>query len=271
MRAVLLSLLALSLAAFGPCEASAQSAAGAGSTAQSAPPTSTHTPHKLAAKPAPHTAKQASSKTSGKTPVLSARHGITVKRPVHPLPKPVAAPKIPAAKAAEAAKPAAKPATASHPAAPSRPVIPADEGPVTHLHLPRFASLKTDDVNMRHGPGARYPVMWTYKRRDLPVKIEGEFDVWRLVEDMDGVKGWVHQATLSGRRSFVITGTESRTMRDSADPNAAPVAVLKPGVVGRLHSCDAASAWCQVQVDGYRGWLERDAFWGTDPGEAVQP
>lgn len=156
-------------------------------------------------------------------------------------------------------------------AKPPPPPLPPDVGTNTGLHLPRYASLKSDDVNMRSGPGERYPVEWTYKRRDLPVKIEREFDVWRLVEDMDGIKGWVHQATLTGRRSFVIIGTEDRTVRADASPTADAVAVLKPGVVGRIRACDAAKDWCQVQVDDYRGWLQRGDFWGADAGEVITP
>jgi SH3-like domain-containing protein len=83
---------------------------------------------------------------------------------------------------------------------------PADKGTVTGLPLPRFAALRADEVNMRSGPGQRYPIAWVYHRRDLPVKIEREFDVWRLVEDSDGQKGWVHQATLVGARTFVVPG-----------------------------------------------------------------
>ncbi|MCE2565287.1 SH3 domain-containing protein [Komagataeibacter sp. FNDCF1] len=85
---------------------------------------------------------------------------------------------------------------------------PADstKGSVTGLPLPRFAAFRADEVNLRTGPGQRYPIDWVYHRRGLPVKIEREFDVWRLVEDSDGQKGWVHQATLVGTRTFVIPG-----------------------------------------------------------------
>jgi SH3-like domain-containing protein len=191
------------------------------------------------------------------TPVIAPKKGSVARRAVHKTAPLIAAPP----------KPASKPAP--KPVAPAKPAIPADQGSVTGLHLPRFASLKTDDVNMRSGPGARYPVLWTYKRRELPVRIEREFDIWRLVEDMDGIKGWVHQATLAGRRTFVITGTEPRTMRSDASDGAAAVAVLKPGVVGRVKSCEANAAWCAVQVGDYRGWLARADFWGSDAGEAV--
>ena len=193
-------------------------------------------------------------------------------QPHHPPHRPVhhAAPAKPSAPAAQPAAPAAPPPAATPASAPAA-AAPAEpnKGSNTSLPLPRFASLKTDEVNLRSGPGLRYPIEWVYKRRDLPVEIQREFEVWRLVADQEGVKGWVHQATLVGRRTFVTIGAEQTIRADGRD-NAAPVARLKPGVVGRLRSCEANAAWCQVQVGEYRGWLKRDAFWGSYPGEAVQ-
>jgi SH3-like domain-containing protein len=168
--------------------------------------------------------------------------------------------------------PASTPAPAPEPAAPAAPATPPEpaKGSNTGLPLPRFASLKTDEVNLRSGPGLRYPIEWVYKRRDLPVEIQREFEVWRLVADSEGVKGWVHQATLVGRRTFVVQGTAEQTMRDDAKPDASPVARLKPGVIGRIRACEAKADWCQVQVGEYRGWLPRTAFWGSYSGEAIQ-
>jgi SH3-like domain-containing protein len=200
-------------------------------------------------------------------PIVAPRHGVTPRKPGHKAARLItqAAPPKPGAAKGGPAKAAVRPA------GPAKPAIPADQGTVTGLHLPRYASLKTDDVNMRSGPGSRYPVLWTYKRRELPVRIEREFDVWRLVEDMDGIRGWVHQATLTGRRTFVITGTAPRTLRAEGADTAAAVAVLKPGVVGRVRGCAAGAPWCEVQVGEYRGWLARADFWGTDAGETVIP
>ena len=173
---------------------------------------------------------------------------------------------------APATHPAAPvPAPAPAPAAPAAAAAPAEptKGSNTGLPLPRFASLKTDEVNLRSGPGLRYPIDWVYKRRDLPVEIQREFEVWRLISDQEGVKGWVHQATLVGRRTFVVTGAE-QTIRADAQDTAAAVARLKPGVIGRLRACEPNAAWCQVQVGDYRGWLRRDQLWGSYPGEAIQ-
>jgi len=178
--------------------------------------------------------------------------------------------KPPPAKPA-ASKPAAAPSIPAPPVAPEPPKQPeADisKGSVTNLPTPRFVSLRSEEVNLRSGPGTRYPIEWVYKRRDLPVEILREFDVWRLVEDPDGTKGWVHQATLTGRRSFLITGADATLRHDPRD-DASPVATLKAGVIGQLRSCQTGSSWCQVQAGGYRGYLRRNQFWGALPDEVV--
>jgi len=48
-----------------------------------------------------------------------------------------------------------------------------------------------------------------------------------------------------------------------------PVAILKPGVIGHIRSCEAASDWCQVQTGEYRGYLKRSQLWGVLPAEVV--
>ncbi|HEY7579089.1 MAG TPA: SH3 domain-containing protein [Acetobacteraceae bacterium] len=178
----------------------------------------------------------------------------------------------PPAKAAAKAPTPAAPVPAPTPAVQAEPPKPpeteSNKGSATGLPLPRFAALRSDEVNLRAGPGTRYPIDWVYKRRDLPVEILREFEVWRLVQDPDGTKGWVHQATLTGRRSFIITGGDATLRRDPRD-TAAAVAILKAGVVGHLRSCQAGSNWCQVQAGDYRGYLKRNQFWGTLPDEVV--
>lgn len=154
------------------------------------------------------------------------------------------------------------PAPGSEPAGPVR-------GPVTGLPVPRFASLRSNEINLRAGPGTRFPVEWTYRRAGLPVEIVREFDTWRRIRDIDGVEGWVQQARLAGRRTFLVRGGE-RVLRAAPDARAEPVARLEPGVIGTIRRCEAASDWCEVSVPGARGFLRREAMWGVYPGEEVR-
>jgi len=154
--------------------------------------------------------------------------------------------------------------------APSPKRVPAKEarGIVTGLPIPRFASLRSNLVNMRVGPGIRYPIEWVYQRRGLPIEIMREFATWRWIRDSKGIKGWVHQSLLIGRRTFVVVASQG-VIRSRPERDSPPVAQLEPGVIGRLRYCDADSDWCKVQAAGYRGWLPRQAFWGNLPSEEV--
>jgi SH3-like domain-containing protein len=172
------------------------------------------------------------------------------------------------APAAPAAAPPGEVASDTKAASPGKPDPEKPDGGAAKL--PRFASLRSDDVNMRAGPGTRYRIDWVYKRRDLPVEIEREFDVWRWVRDPDGIQGWVHQATLMGRRNFIVQKSEV-TLRSEASDTGAAVAILQPGVIGRIRSCEASSDWCNVQAGSYRGYLRRQQFWGLLPSEAINP
>jgi SH3-like domain-containing protein len=140
-------------------------------------------------------------------------------------------------------------------------------GTETKLPLPRFVSLRSNEVNLRTGPGTIYPVEWVFVRRGLPVEVVAEFDVWRKIRDWQGTIGWVHQSMLDGKRTARITGGE-RMLHGEPTESAADVARLAPGVIGRLLECEGA--WCRIEAQGYRGWLKRDEFWGTYPDEAVQ-
>jgi SH3-like domain-containing protein len=168
------------------------------------------------------------------------------------------------AKPVVSAKPA--PAAAAAPPPPPRPDP--NKGTSTGLPLPRWVSLRSDEVNLRSGPGMQYPIQWVYHRRDYPVQILREFDVWRLVQDQDGTKGWVHQATLTGRRGFVVAGGP-QILRAAPSDTADAVAELMAGVVGLIRQCPAGSDWCAVQAGSYRGWLKRSATYGIFPNEVI--
>ncbi|MDT7950152.1 MAG: SH3 domain-containing protein [Acetobacteraceae bacterium] len=256
MRSAAFILLAL------PAYAMAQPASPAPQTTPqrpAAPQTSTAAAHKPAAAPTkPSAAKSPPTKASPAKPAQT-KSGQT--KPANH--KPGVAPAHKAVSPGAPAAPAPEPEAAQpNPAEPPK-------GSKTGLPLPRFAALRSDDVNFRTGPGTRYPIEWVYKRRDLPVEIEREFDYWRLVRDPSGNKGWVNQATLTGRRTAVVAGSQ-RVLHQAASETAAAVAKLQPGVILRLRGCEANSEWCLAQIGDYRGYIKRSEIWGVLPGEVIQ-
>ena len=158
---------------------------------------------------------------------------------------PLAAP----AAAEDTATATASQAEAARPSPPGR----------TGLPLPRFVSLRASEVNLRSGPGTRYPIDWVYRRSGMPVEIIDEFDTWRRIRDWQGTEGWVHQSMVQGRRSVLITG-QRRTLKRRPEAAAPGVAMLDAGVIAALERC--RGAWCEVSAGGYSGWLPRNSFYG---------
>ncbi len=130
--------------------------------------------------------------------------------------------------------------------------------------LPRFVSLGSDRINLRTGPGRRYPIAWVFVRHGLPVLVTREYQNWRKVRDSDGVEGWVHRSLLSGRRHALVMGA-TRTLRRAPGKDAPAVLRAEAGVIGRLLACRAA--WCRIEIADTEGWLERAHIHGALPGE----
>ena len=135
------------------------------------------------------------------------------------------------------------------------------------LPLPRFVTLRAPEVNMRTGPGVRYPIEWVYSRAGLPVEVIDEFETWRRVRDWEGSIGWVHQSMLSGDRKIMVIGHQ-RMLRRQPESEAVGAALLEPGVLAELKRC--VGEWCEVKVKDLGGWLLRKEFYGVLPDEKVQ-
>jgi SH3-like domain-containing protein len=135
------------------------------------------------------------------------------------------------------------------------------------LPLPRFVSLRSDEVNLRTGPGTQYPVSWIYRRQMLPIEIIAEYRNWRKIRDWQGDEGWVHKNMLSGQRSIIVVGPPRSLLGEPAP--SSPVTVrAEAGVIGHLLACPEGP-YCRVQIASHEGWMDRAAFWGTYPGEIV--
>ena len=129
--------------------------------------------------------------------------------------------------------------------------------------LPRFVSLRADKVNLRVGPGVRYPISWIYARKNLPVEIVAEFELWRKIRDREGTEGWVHKSLLSGRRSAIIGRGVQTLYRRAA--GTIPVLRAEGGVQARLLACQ--KSYCRLRIAGIDGWIERSKIWGVYPNE----
>lgn len=144
-------------------------------------------------------------------------------------------------------------------------------GPVTKQPIPRFVSLKPSDTPMREGPSKDHRIRWIFKREGLPVEVIAEHEQWRRVRDSESTEGWVYYGRLSNRRTVIVLAGKDRPERDlfaRENETSGVVARLQPGVIANVENCSAD--WCEVTVEGFKGFVKKNAVWGVYPEERVK-
>jgi SH3-like domain-containing protein len=133
------------------------------------------------------------------------------------------------------------------------------------LRLPRFAALRTNEVNARVGPGKQYAIRWVYRRATMPVEIIEQYEYWRKIRDVDGDTGWVHKSMLTSKRTAIIRDETRLLMRE---PELASGIILRAqaGVIAALVGCEAQ--WCRLQIESRKGWLPKNQIFGAYPDES---
>lgn len=126
--------------------------------------------------------------------------------------------------------------------------------------VPRYESLRYDKVNGRAGPSPDYPVRWNYERAGLPVIVVRESKDWRMIRDPMGDEVWINQSQLAQRRTAITTDVGAMYRDPRTD--AGRVARFAAGAVVQLGDC--GNAWCRVEADGRKGWVQRRHLWGAD-------
>lgn len=140
--------------------------------------------------------------------------------------------------------------------------------PAAARDMPYYASIKSDEANIRSGPSVRYPILWLYKRHSWPVQITATFERWRKISDIHGEVGWIHESLLSNKRYVLIKTDGSLELYRLPLLTAAKVAIVENGVIAELQECK--NEWCKVQAENIEGWVESKNLWGVNKYEVVE-
>ncbi len=140
------------------------------------------------------------------------------------------------------------------------------------LVVPRFVSLKMGEVNLRTGPGSRYPIKYVYKKKNYPVEVIDEHELWRQIREIDGTIGWVHRRMISGVR-YVLLKQDSDVFR-KADISSKIKAYATKDVLAKVESCPFKNDFCELEFDTgekkIKGWVKRINLYGIYPNEVIK-
>ncbi|MFV9902429.1 MAG: SH3 domain-containing protein [Rickettsiales endosymbiont of Dermacentor nuttalli] len=135
------------------------------------------------------------------------------------------------------------------------------------LPIPRFVSVKSNEVNMRAGPSVRYPILWTIVKKGEPVEVLAEFEHWRKVRDKQGDEAWVHESMLTGKRVGVVIGNQLQVIYNKPNNVSKKICILEPELRVNIVTCK--QEWCLIQVEKCKGWLLRSSLWGIYSNEEI--
>lgn len=122
-----------------------------------------------------------------------------------------------------------------------------------------FVSLRSNEVNLRSGPGNEYPIKFVYQIKNIPLKVLGEYENWYRVQDKDGDEGWLNKNLTTKRRTLiVINGTQLMYKKNNTKSN--PIFRLEENVIVKMDKCN--NHWCKVEANNRTGWLESKNVWG---------
>ncbi len=127
--------------------------------------------------------------------------------------------------------------------------------------VPRWLSLKSNEVRARQGPGLDYRILWEYHAAGLPVQVVAETREWRKICDAEGAVAWVHRSVVSSRRSVFNRSAEEVPIHAGRSPSAAVRARLAPRSLISVEACE--DGWCEVRARRMRGWIRDQAVFGT--------
>ena len=138
-------------------------------------------------------------------------------------------------------------------------------GEITGYKIPRFVSLKSNDVNLRVGPSLNYPIKIKYIQKNLPVEIIDEYDAWRQIYDIDGNIGWIHKSLLKGDRYGVILSSFNNVASIFNYPKGHQIGKIGNKNIVEINKC--LEKWCFIKIKNKKGWIEKKNLWGVYKSE----
>ena len=123
-----------------------------------------------------------------------------------------------------------------------------------------FLSLKKNKVNVRYGPGFKYPIKFIYNKINLPIKQIDKKENFRRIIDLKNNSGWIHVSQLKKVNS-VIPKTD-KILFSKPSNFSKPLAKIKKGRILLIQNC--IKNWCKIKTGSFKGWIKVENTWGLN-------
>ena len=125
-----------------------------------------------------------------------------------------------------------------------------------------WLSLKYDKTYLRSGPSKQNKVLWTYKKKGLPIKVIRKKGDWYEVEMPERITGWISSTQISFKRRVLVISDELIDIRRKEQRTSKVIAKVGKNVVGELIGCQKTI--CKIDYYKIEGFIEKEFLWGVD-------
>ena len=140
-------------------------------------------------------------------------------------------------------------------------------GTDTGLKIPRFVSLKSDDSNLRVGPGENYPIKLKYIVANIPVEIIDEYKNWRKIIDYEENEGWIHKSLIKGKRFAIVNTPYQEGLQVFNKPKGNNIGKIGKKNILEVKTC--LMNWCKIKYRKNTGWVNKLNLWGIYDKETI--
>lgn len=135
---------------------------------------------------------------------------------------------------------------------------------ITNTAFAEMLSVKGDNINIRSGPGLKYPAKWEYSS-GFPVKVIQKKGSWIKIRDFESDTGWIHRSLLADKPRMIIKANKNvdKNVNIRSGPSTKTKIVGKAyyGVV--FSTLERKPGWTKVEHNsGLVGWVSSSLLWG---------
>lgn len=135
---------------------------------------------------------------------------------------------------------------------------------ITSTVFAEMLSVKGDNINIRSGPGLKYPAKWEYSS-GFPVKVIEKKGSWIKIRDFESDTGWIHRSLLVDKPRMIIKA--NRKIDKNVNIRSEPTTKAK--IIGKAYygvvfaTLERKPGWIKVEHDsGLVGWISSSLLWG---------
>ena len=128
-------------------------------------------------------------------------------------------------------------------------------------HDKYFACTRSNDINVRNGPGEEYILTKKLQTSNMPVLIMHQVEEWVNVKLIDNSNGWIYLPLLKNNKSCKSLVIAGAILHHKPNKNSKKLYAFTKNEFVKVISCKYNL--CRVRLSNKTsGWIEQQYIWG---------